>query len=132
MTNHSASTRHLDRYVTLPAIIPGLDCAQINTVADMTLFCGLTIIDLVHEVSELPGHGTKAVTQRASIDAGGPATNAARTAATLSHQVMLTSLIGTWLLALLARQILEQEGIILADLADSGPRRLCGRCDARW
>ena len=86
----------------------------------MILFCGLTTIDLVHEVSELPEHGAKAVAQRASIDVGGPATNAARTASALGHNVRLASLVGDGPLALLARQLLTDEGIDIIDLADGG------------
>lgn len=86
----------------------------------MILFCGLTTIDLAHEVSSLPEKGAKIVAERASKDVGGPATNAARTASALGHPTRLASLLGDGPLAFLARRLLENEGIEIIDLADRG------------
>lgn len=94
--------------------------ALLAIVDAMILFCGLTTIDLVHAVPQLPERGSKAVASSASIDVGGPATNAARTAAALGDEARLLALIGTGPLASLARQLLHRDSIDVVDLATDG------------
>lgn len=84
------------------------------------LCCGLTTIDLIEKIEKLPKHGAKAQAESASIDVGGPATNAARTVSALGHNAHLLSLIGTGTLAHVARGILAREEVEVTDLAHGG------------
>lgn len=81
------------------------------------LFCGLTTIDVVNVVDEVPTANQKVVSTETRIDVGGPAANAARTAAALGVPARLVTLLGNSAFARLALEQLFAEGIEVIDLA---------------
>ncbi|MGO1592252.1 MAG: PfkB family carbohydrate kinase [Ancrocorticia sp.] len=85
-----------------------------------TVFCGLTTIDLIQLIEAVPAPGTKAVSDSALLDVGGPAANAARTAGALGAYPTLISPIGTGVFAQLAHTWLEGAGVQLIDVAAEG------------
>jgi sugar/nucleoside kinase (ribokinase family) len=64
---------------------------------------GLATVDLVYRVDRIPGPDEKVQADSADIAAGGPATNAAVTAATLGADVTLVNAVGAHPLGDLAR-----------------------------
>lgn len=58
------------------------------------LAVGLATLDVVQVVERLPGSDEKVVARSVQVDAGGPALNAARTAALLGCDVSLVSVVG--------------------------------------
>ena len=80
---------------------------------------GLATVDLVQRVERLPGVDAKAEALTAAVAAGGPATNAAVTAAALGATVTLVTAIGTHPLAGLIRADAETYGIRLLDATPS-------------
>jgi ribokinase len=83
------------------------------------LLAGLCTVDVVQRVEELPAPGEKVQSLRVDVAAGGPATNAAVTAAALGAEATLLTVLGAHPLAALARADLETCGVRLIDLAPS-------------
>ncbi|WP_084743183.1 PfkB family carbohydrate kinase [Amycolatopsis australiensis] len=87
------------------------------------LLAGLCTVDVVQRVGELPAPGEKVQSLRVDVAAGGPATNAAVTAAALGAEATLLTVLGAHPLAALARADLEAHGVRVVDLdpARTGP-----------
>ncbi|HEY3464844.1 MAG TPA: PfkB family carbohydrate kinase [Amycolatopsis sp.] len=85
------------------------------------LLAGLCTVDVVQRVEELPAPGEKVQSLRVDVAAGGPATNAAVTAAALGAEATLLTVLGAHPLAALARADLESHGVHLIDLAPDLP-----------
>ncbi|WP_290051001.1 PfkB family carbohydrate kinase [Amycolatopsis solani] len=83
------------------------------------LLAGLCTVDVVQRVTELPAPGEKVQSLSVDVAAGGPATNAAVTAAALGAEATLLTVLGAHPLAALARADLEAHGVRLIDLAPS-------------
>ncbi|RSM36386.1 ribokinase [Amycolatopsis balhimycina DSM 5908] len=81
------------------------------------LLAGLCTVDVVQRVEELPAPGEKVQSLRVDVAAGGPATNAAVTAAALGAEATLLTVLGAHPLAALARADLETHGVEVVDLA---------------
>ncbi|WIY07336.1 PfkB family carbohydrate kinase [Amycolatopsis mongoliensis] len=81
------------------------------------LLAGLCTVDVVQRVTELPAPGEKVQSLQVDVAAGGPATNAAVTAAALGAEATLLTVLGAHPLAALARADLETHGVQLIDLA---------------
>lgn len=82
----------------------------------MILAVGLTTLDLVQRVADLPVPGQKVQSTEVELVAGGPAANAAVTIAALGHPVRLVTAIGAHPLADLAKRDLEQYGVEVVDV----------------
>ncbi|MDX3191593.1 PfkB family carbohydrate kinase [Streptomyces sp. MN03-5084-2B] len=80
------------------------------------LLAGLCTVDVVQRVEELPAPGEKVQSLRVDVAAGGPATNAAVTAAALGAEATLLTVLGAHPLAALARADLEAHGVRIVDL----------------
>jgi sugar/nucleoside kinase (ribokinase family) len=76
---------------------------------------GLATVDLVHRVTRIPGVDEKAEALSVDTAAGGPAANAAVTAAALGADVTLISAVGAHPLAHLIREDLAAHGVTLLD-----------------
>lgn len=76
---------------------------------------GLATVDLVQRVERLPGVDEKAESLSAEVAAGGPATNAAVTAAALGAEVTLVTAVGAHPLGDLIRADLASCGVTLHD-----------------
>ncbi|WP_370973066.1 PfkB family carbohydrate kinase [Amycolatopsis sp. cg9] len=85
------------------------------------LLAGLCTVDVVQRVTELPAPGEKVQSLSVDVAAGGPATNAAVTAAALGAEATLLTVLGAHPLAALARADLEAHGVRLIDLAPDRP-----------
>ncbi|MEV6830576.1 PfkB family carbohydrate kinase [Amycolatopsis sp. NPDC051102] len=85
------------------------------------LLAGLCTVDVVQRVEELPAPGEKVQSLQVDVAAGGPATNAAVTAAALGAEATLLTVLGAHPLAALARADLESHGVRLIDLAPDLP-----------
>ncbi len=85
-----------------------------------TVFCGLTTIDLVQNVENVPAANEKVVSTSALLDVGGPAANAARTAGSLGAFPALVSPIGPGVFGTLAHEWLRESHVHVVDLADDG------------
>ncbi len=85
------------------------------------LLAGLCTVDVVQRVEELPAPGEKVQSLQVDVAAGGPATNAAVTAAALGAEATLLTVLGAHPLAALARADLEAHGVRLIDLAPDLP-----------
>ncbi|MFJ1766118.1 PfkB family carbohydrate kinase [Amycolatopsis sp. NPDC088138] len=83
------------------------------------LLAGLCTVDVVQRVAELPAPGEKVQSLRVDVAAGGPATNAAVTAAALGAEATLLTVLGAHPLAALARADLETCGVEVVDLDPS-------------
>lgn len=82
----------------------------------MRIVCaGLATVDVVYRVDRIPGPDEKAEALAAEIAAGGPATNAAVTAAALGAEVTLVTAVGAHPLAGLIRADLAGRGVTLLD-----------------
>ncbi|WP_297565835.1 PfkB family carbohydrate kinase [uncultured Arcanobacterium sp.] len=81
------------------------------------VFCGLTTLDITQRVERVPRENEKIVSLGTAVDVGGPAANAARVAAAFGVSCQLITLLGNSVLAKIARNILENSGIELIDLA---------------
>lgn len=84
------------------------------------LCVGLATVDLIQRVGRIPGVDEKAQATGLQIAAGGPATNAAITAAALGARVTLITAVGAHPLGELIRADLAAHGVRLIDAA---PRR---------
>ncbi|MEV7093936.1 PfkB family carbohydrate kinase [Amycolatopsis sp. NPDC051045] len=80
------------------------------------LLAGLCTVDVVQRVDELPAPGEKVQSLQVDVAAGGPATNAAVTAAALGAEATLLTVLGAHPLAALARADLEAHGVRVVDL----------------
>jgi len=78
---------------------------------------GLATVDLVQRVEKIPRVDEKAEAESVEIAAGGPATNAAVTAAALGAEVILVTGVGSHPLGGLVRADLEANGVGLLDAA---------------
>ena len=83
--------------------------------APVIVCVGLTTIDIAQVVDALPAAGSKITADRAWLDVGGPAANAARVAHREGCQVRLVTALGDSSLAMLARERLD--GIEIIDIA---------------
>lgn len=82
------------------------------------IFVGLTVLDLVHHVTTLPGANEKITAKSQFLAAGGPAANAAVTFAALGGRATLVTALGTTQQAQIARADLEKHGV---EIKDVGP-----------
>jgi sugar/nucleoside kinase (ribokinase family) len=78
---------------------------------------GLATVDVVYRVDRIPGPDEKAQAEAVEIAAGGPATNAAVTAAALGAEVTLVTAVGSHPLGALIRSDLAGRGVALLDAA---------------
>ena len=85
-----------------------------------TVFCGLTVVDLIQTVEAVPAANEKVVSTTALLDVGGPAANAARTAGALGAFPTLVSPIGPGVFGALAHEWLRESHVHVVDLADDG------------
>lgn len=85
-----------------------------------SVFLGLTTLDVVQRVDSRPPWGVKSVVQHTEMAAGGPAANAAITAAALLGRTTLITGLGDSPAAHTARADLEAHGVSIVDLADPG------------
>ena len=85
------------------------------------LCAGLATVDLVYRVDRIPGVDEKAQATGLEIAAGGPAANAAVTAAVLGAQVTLVTAIGAHPLGDLVRADLAAYGVRVVDAAAGDP-----------
>lgn len=84
-----------------------------NTVS----FVGLTTVDVLYRVDEVPGRNRKVVARSQAVYAGGPATNAAIACGFLGSRVVLQSALGRNAAAGIAREELARYGVEHHDLA---------------
>jgi sugar/nucleoside kinase (ribokinase family) len=80
------------------------------------LFVGLTTLDFLYLVEQVPRPNQKIVAQQQSLSAGGPATNAAVTFAHCGHQAQLLSALGCHPLVPLIHSDLQTWGVEHRDL----------------
>jgi sugar/nucleoside kinase (ribokinase family) len=83
------------------------------------LCAGLATVDLVYSVDRIPGPDEKAQASALAVAAGGPAANAAVTAAALGAEVTLLTAVGAHPLGDLIRADLAACGVTLLDAAPS-------------
>lgn len=81
------------------------------------VFLGLTTLDVVQRVAGPPQRGLKQVVESTELTAGGPAANAAVTAAALLGQATLVTAIGHGAAGATVRADLEEHGVRVVDLA---------------
>lgn len=93
------------------------DVAGVDRPSPVVLCCGLTTVDLIQEVDEIPGPNEKVVARSATLTFGGPAANAAATATTLGARTRLVTAIGSGPVADLALTELAGTGVEVVDLA---------------
>jgi sugar/nucleoside kinase (ribokinase family) len=82
---------------------------------------GLATVDLVYRVDRIPGPDEKVQALSAETAAGGPATNAAVTAAALGAEVTLVTAVGAHPLGALIRADLAERNVHLVDAAPDSP-----------
>jgi sugar/nucleoside kinase (ribokinase family) len=85
------------------------------------LLAGLCTVDVVQRVAELPAPGEKVQSLAVDVAAGGPATNAAVTAAALGAEATLLTVLGAHPLAALVRADLDAHAVRVIDLAPDLP-----------
>ncbi|MEV6493851.1 PfkB family carbohydrate kinase [Actinoplanes sp. NPDC051633] len=86
----------------------------------MKITCvGLSTVDIVYRVPRIPGADEKAQATSVEVAAGGPALNAAVTAAALGARVTLVTAVGSHPLGELIRSDLDGYGVRLVDAAES-------------
>ncbi|WP_127507379.1 PfkB family carbohydrate kinase [Actinoplanes solisilvae] len=84
----------------------------------MKILCaGLATVDLLYRVDQIPAADEKAQASSMEVAAGGPAANAAITAATLGAEVTLVTAIGSHPLATLILQDLQAHDVRVVDAA---------------
>jgi sugar/nucleoside kinase (ribokinase family) len=81
-------------------------------------FAGLTTLDVIHRSTVRPGPNQKITAVRQDVSAGGPAANAAVTAATLGARALLISAMGSGPVGAAARGDLEHHGVEVHDTAE--------------
>jgi sugar/nucleoside kinase (ribokinase family) len=79
-------------------------------------FVGLTTLDVVHRASGRPGRDEKVTAVRQDVAAGGPAANAAVTAAALGQRAVLITALGDGPVAMAARGDLAAHGVEVHDV----------------
>ncbi|WP_402462344.1 PfkB family carbohydrate kinase [Isoptericola aurantiacus] len=79
-------------------------------------FVGLTTLDVVHRAAGRPGRDEKVTASRQDVAAGGPAANAAVTAAALGARAVLVTALGGSPVAQAARADLEACGVEVHDV----------------
>ena len=84
------------------------------------LACGLATVDVVQTVERMPGANEKVVALGTRVEAGGPALNAAITAALLGMPSRLATAVGRSPLAEVVRVDCATHGVELVDLAADG------------
>ncbi|MFE5340053.1 PfkB family carbohydrate kinase [Isoptericola sp. NPDC056578] len=80
-------------------------------------FVGLTTLDVVHRASGRPGANEKVTATRQDVAAGGPAANAAVTAAALEAHAILVSALGAGPIAQAVRADLDDREVQVHDVA---------------
>jgi len=80
-------------------------------------FVGLTTLDVVHRASGRPGANEKVTAMRQDVAAGGPAANAAVTAAALEAHAILISALGAGPIAQAVRADLDDREVQVHDVA---------------
>jgi sugar/nucleoside kinase (ribokinase family) len=86
----------------------------------LVVACGLATLDVVQVVDRVPGPDEKVVARGLVVAAGGPATNAALTAAALGLRARLVAHVGSGPVAELVRGDLAAGSVALVDLAEPG------------
>jgi sugar/nucleoside kinase (ribokinase family) len=81
-------------------------------------FTGLTTLDVIHRSAVRPGPNQKITAIRQDVSAGGPAANAAVTAARLGARALLISAMGSGPVGAAARGDLERHGVEIHDTAE--------------
>lgn len=81
-------------------------------------FAGLTTLDVIHRSAVRPGPDQKITALRQDVSAGGPAANAAVTAATLGARALLISAVGSGPVGAAARGDLVRYGVEIHDAAE--------------
>lgn len=84
--------------------------------APVCWFAGLTTLDVVHRAAAPPGRDRKITALRQDVAAGGPAANAAVTAAALGARAVLVSAVGTGPVGAAARADVESRGVSVHDV----------------
>ncbi len=84
------------------------------------LACGLATVDVVQTVERVPAADEKVVALATRVEAGGPALNAATTAALLGMPCRLATAVGATPLAAVVRADCASAGVELVDLAGDG------------
>ena len=84
------------------------------------LACGLATVDVVHVVDHVPAADEKVVAYSTTVSAGGPALNAALTAALLGVGTRLVSAVGSGPLAAVVARDYASCGVALVDVAPVG------------
>ncbi|MCK0117185.1 PfkB family carbohydrate kinase [Isoptericola sp. S6320L] len=79
-------------------------------------FVGLTTLDVVHRADARPGRDEKVTAVRQDVAAGGPAANAAVTAAALGMRAVLVTALGDGPVAMAARSDLAAHGVEVHDV----------------
>lgn len=82
------------------------------------LFVGLSTLDIIQRVDQLPGSNAKATALRQDIAGGGPALNAAVVFSALGGRAVLLTRLGQGGIAQLIRADIESHGVEVADFAD--------------
>lgn len=82
----------------------------------LVVCCGLATLDLRQEVQRVPGPDEKVVATALDVSSGGPAANAAATAAALGTRARLVTAVGSGLLADVVTQDLARAGVEVVDL----------------
>ncbi len=90
-----------------------------NPAAPVGVFVGLTVLDVVHRVTALPGRNEKITALSQFLAAGGPAANAAVIFAALGGSARLITAIGDSAQGAAARADLEAHGVEVIDMAGS-------------
>ena len=81
------------------------------------LFVGLSTLDVIHYVDELPAINQKITAHGQEVAAGGPATNAAVTFAALGGEAVLVTALGTGAASDIIRSDLDACGVQVVDAA---------------
>ncbi len=84
------------------------------------LACGLTVLDIVQRVDHVPAPDEKLVADDLLVASGGPAANAAVTAAALGASARLVTRVGTSALGRLIAADLAEHGVVVVDRAGRG------------
>jgi sugar/nucleoside kinase (ribokinase family) len=82
--------------------------------------CGLTTIDLSYTLGAGLVPGSKSESVATNLDVGGPAANAARTAALLGSRVTLHTILGVGRFADMALAALTADGVTVVDHTPAG------------
>lgn len=82
--------------------------------------CGLATLDVVQRVDRVPRADEKVVARGLDVTFGGPAANAAATAAALGVEAVLVTALGQGPVARLVREALTGAGVRVVDLAGPG------------